>query len=214
MQVRPLALSLLAALGVAACARKPPPPPPAPAPQEKVEAPPPAALEDLFWTSYGQDGAVLLRIRQTARARRSCHVVVLRGGEELWTAERCLATRAQMRFLSPDGERLLVLNPDPEVNGPAADVELGSLFARGARVRSYTVGEVLGGSGGAHLEAGILRWLSAELPREVPGGVRVTLADGRGEFLFFDGTGVPNSAERPVRMQAGAIELSAAPRRP
>lgn len=212
MRVLSPVLPLLACLAAFACAKRtvpPPPPPPAAAPPE---AAPPAALEDLFWTSYGQDGAVLLRIQQTARARKTCRVTVLRGGGELWSADRCLATRAQMRFLSPDGERLLVLNPDPEVNGPAADVELGVLYARAKRVRRYTVGEVLGGSQGARIEAGTLRWLHSELPKEVAGGVRITLADGRGEFLFFDGSGVPNSGAAPVRLQAGPIELSAARR--
>lgn len=212
MKVLSPALPLFACLALSACARRAAPPPPPPAPAVAPEPPPPAALEDLFWTSYGQDGAVLLRVQQTARARRSCHVTVLRGGAELWSADRCLATRAQMRFLSPDGERLLVLEPDPEVNGPAADVELGVLYGRGRRVRRYTVGEVLGGSQGARMEAGKLQWLNSELPKEVPGGVRVTLADGRGEFLFFDGSGVPDSAAPPVRLQAGPIELSAARR--
>jgi hypothetical protein len=210
MARRSLPLALL--LCVCACGSRPPPPPPAapPAPAPKAEEGPPPGLEQLFWTSYGQDGAVLLQIRQTARSRNSCHVSVQRGGSELWTSERCLSTRGQMRFLSPDGERLLVLIREPEVNGPASDVELGVLYARDVLVRRYTVGEVLGSTSGSRIEAGVLHWLHNELPRDIPGGVRVTLADGRGEFLFFDGGGVPNSAV-PQRMQAQPVRLSRGP---
>jgi hypothetical protein len=202
----PLALLLC----VCACGSRPPPPAAPPAPAPKAEEGPPPGLEQLFWTSYGQDGAVLLQIKQTARSRNSCHVSVQRGGSELWTSERCLSTRGQMRFLSPDGERLLVLTREPEVNGPASDVELGVLYARDLLVRRYTVGEVLGSTSGSRIEAGVLHWLHNELPRDIPGGVRVTLADGRGEFLFFDGGGVPNSAV-PHRMQAQPVRLSRGP---
>jgi hypothetical protein len=207
MALRSLPLALL----LCACASRPAPPPAAPpTPAPKAEEGPPPGLEHLFWTSYGQDGAVLLQIKQTARSRNSCHVSVQRGGSELWTSERCLSTRGQMRFLSPDGERLLVLTREPEVNGPASDVELGILYARDVLVRRYTVGEVLGSTSGSRIEAGMLHWLHNELPRDIPGGVRVTLADGRGEFLFFDGGGVPNSAV-PQRMQAQPVRLSRGP---
>lgn len=210
--------ALLPAFCLAACARsRAPAPDPsivnaqqferamAALPEEKA---PPPALEDLFWTTYGQDGATLLQVRQTAKSRGSCNVTCMRGADRLWSTDRCLARRGQLRFVSRDGEKLLVLIPEPEIDGPAGDVELGTLWRRGALARRYTVAQVLGSLRGTRIEAGQLHWLHRDLPQEIDGGVRVTLADGRGEFLFFDGTGVPDAPAAPGVLRANPVVLS------
>jgi hypothetical protein len=174
-------------------------------PAEKL---PPPELEDLFWTTYGQDGATLLQVRQTAKSKGSCTVTCMRGADRLWSLDRCLATRGHLRFISRDGEKLLVLYPEPEINGPTGDVELGALWKRGAIARRYTVAQVLGSMRGTRVEAGQLHWLHRDLPTEIDGGVRVTLADGRGEFLYFDGSGVPNAPGSSGVLRANPVVLS------
>ncbi|GAC1595517.1 MAG: hypothetical protein NVS4B10_03990 [Myxococcales bacterium] len=208
----PVLRALISVVAVAGCARRPAAPavdPVAANAQQfaramaalPAETLPPPALEDLFWTTYGQQGTTLLQVRQTAKGRGSCTVTCMRGADRLWFVDRCLARRGQLRFVSPDGERLIVLLPEPEVDGPAGDVEVGSLWKRGVLVRRYTVAQVLGSLRGTRVEAGQLRWLHRNLPEEIEGGVRVTLADGRGEFLYFDGTGVPDGSSAALRAQ-------------
>jgi hypothetical protein len=174
-----------------------------------AETLPPPELEDLFWTTYGQDGATLLQVRQTAKSKGSCTVTCMRGADRLWSSDRCLATRGQFRFISRSGEKLLVLYPEPEVEGPAGDVELGALWRGGVLARRYTAAQVLGSLQGTRIEAGQLHWLHRDhLPVEIDGGVRVTLADGRGEFLYFDGSGVPTAPGSPAVLRANPVVLS------
>jgi hypothetical protein len=215
----PAAWALACALGFAACSRSKSAPAPDPAianaqqfaramaalPAEKL---PPPELEEMFWTTYGQDGATLLQVRQTAKSKGSCTVTCMRGADRLWSSDRCLATRGHLRFISRDGERLLVLYPEPEINGPTGDVEVGALWKRGVLARRYTVAQVLGSMRGTRVEAGQLHWLHRDLPTEIEGGVRVTLADGRGEFLYFDGSGVPNVPGAPGVLRTNPVVLS------
>src|SRR5262249_30378766 len=96
------------------CARKKeepqvqlPPPPPAQAP-----TPPAQPSNPLDWRAYSADGQTSLE--QKGNPDGSCKLTASRDGKTLWTSTDCVGQRADMRFISKDGERVVVLHPYPQ----------------------------------------------------------------------------------------------------
>jgi hypothetical protein len=201
-------LPLLAMLALSACRK---PAPVEPAPPSAAEAQPPAQpspsgpLAHLFWSTVADADGPLVQVRQTATGSDRCHVSASVADRESWSADACLATRSQLRFLSPDGDALLVLDPGPEVeNEPPAGVRIGTLFRRGAPVAQLTPSALQLPYGALRIEGGKLRWLGPRDQRARSEGIEVQLADGSVRLLRFDGAGLPRPAAPRPRPTQGA----------
>jgi hypothetical protein len=202
--IKPLTLALLAAVSC----RKPvtaAEPPPAAAP-EVAAVPVPPGMELLFWSTVAEAGGPLVQLRQTATARDRCHAEVTVGGEPRWSVEACVGTRLQLRFLSPDGERALVLEPAPEVSDqqPIDLTSLGRLWRHGAAAIDLSPNALRLRPGAFRVEAGVVRWLGDRDQRVSAQGVEVQLADGSLRLLRFDGADLATPPPPPKLRQASS----------
>ncbi len=111
---------LIAALwGLAGCKKPAPPPPPPSAPEP---TPPPAAgpagpdLRGLNWEVDNFDGS--LRIQQRARAKDDCELQCIENATRTakWTVKGCRGTTLDLRFVSPDCSRLMVVHTLPSAS--------------------------------------------------------------------------------------------------
>lgn len=188
-------------VALAAC-RKPPEPPPEPAP-EPAQAEPSVAAQlaeeappELSWSSVVESGGKLAEVKQVATGRRQCTVTAAIGPDKVWSADGCLATRMQLRFVSPDAHGLIVLTPDPE-----ADEPIGRLYRDGQRVADLTPLTLRLAPSQSRVTAGKLRWLGPSDQRLMAAGVEVQLIDGAWKQVRFDGAGLdlpkPQAAARP-----------------
>jgi hypothetical protein len=195
-------------VAIAACHKSEPPPiiaAPVPAPvAQRV----PPELESLNWSSVSEAPGELVEMVQTAFKKGSCHVVARVGSRESWSADACLATRLQLRFLSPDGDSLLVLLPSPATEGqPINDVRVGTLYKRGVEIAKLTPGSL----GYSHAQAAghQLLWLGARDQKAKADGVEVQLSDGTTQLIRFDGTALLQAA--PVVQAAASAKTMASP---
>jgi hypothetical protein len=107
------------------------------------------------------------------------------------------AAAADLVFQGADGDTLLVVHSDPEVNDqPPNAVELAMLLRKGALLRSWTAAELLE-AGELRIVEGRVQWLAAVGSRAVRDGAQLRLASGRRLLLPFDGQG-PKRSARPV----------------
>src|SRR5207248_3222815 len=81
----------------------------------------------------GGAGAVA-EVRQTATARDRCHVSGALAGTKVWSLDACLASFEDLRFVSPDGVALVVLQTAPD----AEQATVGAVFRKGARIATLT----------------------------------------------------------------------------
>jgi hypothetical protein len=169
------------------------------------------------WVQQSPDGRFELR-QQRDQERVSCRVqTVVKSGDgerSLWTSQTCLPTSG-LAFLSPNGEKVLVLDLYPS-GQPSPDwsrLPLISLWERGAVVHQYTGGEILGPVQSAS-SGRSLSWVRGETydqnraaARASPDGARVSIAltDGRTLMLGFDGGPLP-APPPPAAEPARAVE--------
>jgi hypothetical protein len=181
-----LAVALLAAM---AC-RAPPP--------ERTAAPSPPQVEQPAWTARSHDRSI--EARQAGQAG-ACTLTVAGPGRPGWSAAVCAATGADRVFVSPDGERLLVVTPLPEHQGPDwTEAVVVTLLQRGIAARRVAAGELLGPALAADLSRHYSWLRGLELgsdpdagARYAPGGAAVELETvaGRVFTVAFDGAGLP-----------------------
>ena len=114
---------LVVVLAFAGCSRKTEPAsdaPAAPPSAAPVAASPieataiDAGVDDnpLDWTTLSADAKT--ELEQKGKPDGSCVLTARRDGKTLWSGDCCLAKRADMRFLSKDGERFVVKGARPE----------------------------------------------------------------------------------------------------
>lgn len=139
--MRTLALALLATALTAGCRQERQQPQPAAEAAQPAAAPEPAAPESAApepqsetlraynWSAFSVDSEV--ELRQEAQAPGRCRITCRMGERELWSAERCLGERLDLRFLSRDCERVAVLHPFPSMPGRWQVVELAHVYRRG-----------------------------------------------------------------------------------
>lgn len=115
-------------------------------PPAEVDVPTPAAADlppeppdegpykDLSWSTVSQDGSAVLS--QSAdlggRCRRVCNAAP--SGSELWNAEGCIGERIDLRFVSNDCEKVVVLHQLPKTTASSANwpqVEVAHVYTRG-----------------------------------------------------------------------------------
>jgi hypothetical protein len=139
--MRTLALALLAAALTAGCrqerqqaqpvaeAAQPASTPEPAAPKPAEPEPSSEAVRAYNWSAFSADSEV--ELRQQAEAPGNCRVTCRLGERELWSAERCLGQRLDLRFISRDCERVAVLHPFPRMPGRWQVVELAHVYRRG-----------------------------------------------------------------------------------
>jgi len=201
---------LVTALLLAAGCRKPVEDPPVAAldPQTPsaaaVEEAPAEDLSHLFWSSVSETGTgALAEVRQTATARGRCRVSSALGAQRLWSADACIATRKQMRFVSADGVAVLVLEPLPDSD----ETRLGALWREGHHVADLTPTSLRLAQDATRIEGGKVHWLGPRDQKATPEGVQVQLINGSPLLIRFDGRGIEASQSPPLAVQAVAAPM-------
>ena len=177
---------LVVVLAFAGCSRKTEPAsdaPAAPPSAAPVAASPieataiDAGVDDnpLDWTTLSADAKT--ELEQKGKPDGSCVLTARRDGKTLWSGDRCLAKRADMRFLSKDGERFVVLHPVPE--GSSTDwqhTEVAHVYRRTKPEWTVLAGGVIQDPSRARISGTSLEWLRGTLatpgrpPRYSPDG--------------------------------------------
>lgn len=205
---------LLAVVLLLSACRKPveDPPAAAAAPQSPsaaaAEEAPPEELAHLFWSSVSESGTgALAEVRQTATARGQCRVSAALGAQRLWSADVCIATRKQMRFVSADAAAVLVLDPLPDSD----EIKLGALWREGRHVADLTPASLHLPRDATRIEGGKLQWLGPRDQKAIPEGVQVQLLNGSPLLIRFDGHGIeaPQPPPQAVPAVAATAEVEA-----
>ncbi len=191
-------------------------------PPEAPGAPQPAPAEELpdrTWSARSENGRA--EVRQTAiqeGKKLRCTTVstvtpLFDEPSVVWQWDTCIATREQLKFVSPDGKRVIVLEPLPaSLQGNWKDVEVATLYEHGLRVTGMTAGAFISAPAWAQAPSVHFAWvkgqagLSGEPPRYTFSGTELELesADGRSFRLGFDGEGFP-SAPKEERIAATSV---------
>jgi hypothetical protein len=163
-------------------------------------------LPDQTWTALSANGSA--EVRQTAlqngkepRCTISSTLTPLSGERSVvWRWDTCIARREQLKFVSPDGRRVLVLDPFPApIQGDWKKVEVATLYEHGLRVTGTTAGALVSALDEAREPGSRFAWVKGEAglpgkpPRYTSDGKTVELeaVDGRSVRLGFDGQGFP-----------------------
>lgn len=190
--------------GTAPAGSKVPPPgtaPPAAAAPASTSPPPsgtaaaipatPANLEetkdDLNWTAVSPDNQVALI--QTGDLRRRCVSECSRTHEKrlLWRAEKCFGTRIDLRFISNDCEKVVVLHQLPRASGIPQQTVVGEVFKRDRRQYVINAGPTIRDWSKVRSGGTTFYWLAGTLG--MPGDPPRYSADGQAvELQTVDGT--------------------------
>lgn len=175
-------------------------------PAASPPAPGAAAAEfaDLNWRAASKDGGAVVEQRGGADG---CRVAARRGDAELWSMAACVARKSQLPFVSPDGLRLLVVDPLPDHDGPDWSGSVAALlFEKGALLRTVAAGDLVADARIRHMVKDF-SWIAgageAQPPARYAGdglGVEFRTVDGRAVKLAFDGRDFPTP--RPVSRRA------------
>jgi hypothetical protein len=132
----------------------------------------------------------------------------------VWQWDTCIARREQLKFVSPDGKRVLVIDPFPApIQGNWRKVEVATLYEHGLRVTGTTAGELIGALDEAREPGARFAWVKGEAglpgqpPRYTSDGKTVELeaVDGRPVRLGFAGEGFPATAAGANTARAPAM---------
>jgi hypothetical protein len=191
-------LSLALSLSLAACSSKegPAPPPPPPPPKEEpapAPAPPPApppapgeeiesTKQELNWTAVSPDNQVALT--QTGDLRGKCVVECVRthSKEQLWRADKCLGTRIDLRFISNDCEKVVVIHQLPKASGIPQQTAVGEVFRRDKRQYVINAGATIKDWSKVRGGGTTFYWLAGVLG--MPGTAPHYTADGQAVELW------------------------------
>lgn len=124
----------------------------------------------------------------------------------MWKWDTCIATREQLKFVSPDGTRVLVIDPLPaplQARGDWKNIEVATLYEHGVRVRGAKAGALLGAPIEVREPSLRIIWVKGHggfpgnAPRYTSDGKAVELetVDGHPFRLGFDGEGFPAAPE-------------------
>lgn len=211
-----------------------PPGPEAPAQQpEALEAPlfqpavplpaPEDALAERTWAVRSADGSA--EVRQTAASRGKtyrCTIVSTLSRPSdvrsvMWNWETCVATRAQLKFVSPNGQRLLVIEPFlTSSQGDWRNQDVVALYEHGLRIKSAPAADFIREEKSLRRISQRLGWLKGQsdlsdvAPRYASGGTAVELEteDGQSFRLGFDGQGFPVSDLHRYEDGLGKVHLA------
>lgn len=207
---------LCAAAVVAACSKESgqpafePKPPPAAATAEapaaaKPEEPElPQEVRDLQWNAVSEDTKAV--VQQTADRSFRCTASCLIGEAEQWTSSSCLGKRIDLRFVSNDCQKLVVLHQLPKVTGDRRAAEVAHIYKRGVLEYAVNAGGVVPDDKKLRSAGTTFYWLAGALG--IPGAAPHYAADSSGvEFDTVDGRhqAIPFvTPPRPAPTQAAA----------
>jgi hypothetical protein len=176
---------------LAACKKEAPPPAPsdvpAAAPAANAEPPPAPDLEgdpELKWFAVSSNSkAVVTHVGQsTGRCKVNCMV----GETEHWTSANCLGRKLDLRFVSNDCEKLVVMHQLPEVDKNWAATALIHIYRKGAPEYVVAVGGIWKTPKALKATGSSFYWMAGAL--EQPGEPPRYSADGNTvEFDTLDG---------------------------
>ena len=188
----------------------------APADEAAMDVPMTPEQRSRTWSARSENG--LAEVIQVARVEgdgRGCDSRATLRPEEaqaksevVWRWPTCLASGAQLKFVSPDGQHLLVIEPAPALppTGPWMGLELASLYAHGVRIRVLKAQSVWGMPRVNPKPTPHLEWLQGHgaqpgtPARYVADGTAVAFEtlEGRAWTLKFSGEGFPAGSEAPA----------------
>ncbi|HEX5750756.1 MAG TPA: hypothetical protein VFZ09_31310 [Archangium sp.] len=124
----------------------------------------------------------------------------------VWKWDTCIATREQLKFVSPDGKRVLVIDPllaSLRAGTRWQDVEVATLHEHGVRVKGAKAGALLHAPLEVREPALRILWVKGlggfpgAPPRYASDGkaVELDMVDGNTLHLGFDGDGFPAAPE-------------------
>ncbi|WP_143195770.1 hypothetical protein [Archangium sp. Cb G35] len=186
--------------------------------------PPPAPAEELpeqTWSARSADGNA--EVQQTAfsngKALRCTSTSTWSSPwddrKTVWKWDTCIATREQLKFVSPDGKRVLVIEPMPaslQAGARWQDVEVATLYEHGVRVKGAKAGALLRAPIEVREPTLRILWLKGHggfpgaPPRYTSDGktVELDMVDGQALRLGFEGDGFPASPEEKQVFNASA----------
>lgn len=150
-----------------------------------------------------------------------CRVEASVAGSPAWHVESCAATGYDLVFAAPDGERWLVLLPQPDRKGHDWSAAVVAIFyRRGVAERRVAAAELVGARKISQMQQET-SWLlgvgtgsgSNPAPRyaEGDGGVVLKVADGSTLTLGFGGEGVPGRRPPSGPTEVRAVQAASGP---
>lgn len=162
-------------------------------------------LPDLTWSARSADGRAEIQqtgVRDATGSRCTSTSTVTPQGDDpsvMWRWTTCIATTAQLRFVSPDGKRVLVIDPHPAAyKGSWKDVEVVTLYEHGVRLRGAKAEALVTRPIELREPSPRLAWVKeGAAPRYTSDGkaVEFETVDGHAFRLGFEGEGFPTPPE-------------------
>lgn len=172
---------------------------------EPAEVSVPPELESLHWSTVAEPQGPLVEVVQTPLASDRCRVTAKVGARQAWSVNACLASRADLRFLSPDGTTLIVLSPAPEAeSSDLSGTRIGTIYRLGVQLAALTPRAL--GFTSARAEGGHLRWLGERDQRAGADGVLLQTADGAMRTIRWDAEGLNASLAGPAAASSHAVQ--------
>ncbi len=164
-------------------------------------------VDDLTWSTVSPNAAI--ELKQTATALNACHLTCTSdgGSKELWSGEVCLANKNQLRFVSNDGEKVIVLEPLPARLGSSwRGSAVVFLYHRTELEKQATASALVRDATKVRELARHFYWLGGVLGvpgnpahyRDDASGVDLEAIDGRPKTIRFDGTEFPVAPSHPA----------------
>ena len=155
-----------------------------PAAAKPEEAEVPQEVRDLQWNAVSEDTKAV--VQQSADRSFRCTATCLVGEEERWTSSSCLGKRIDLRFVSNDCEKLVVLHQLPKVTGDRRAAEVAHIYKRGVLEYAVNAGGVVPDEKKLRSAGTTFYWLAGALG--IPGTAPHYAAGGSGvEFDTVDG---------------------------
>ena len=150
--------------------------------------------KDLSWSAVSQDGTAVLShsANETGKCRRWCNDAP--NASELWNAEGCIGEKIDLRFISNDCEKVVILHQLPKATAHAANwpqVEVGHVYTRGKLDYAVAAGGAVRNFRQIRSAGTTFYWLAGALgvpgerPRYAPDGAAVlfTTVDGTAQSI-------------------------------
>ncbi|WP_375771883.1 hypothetical protein NR798_13660 [Archangium gephyra] len=182
------------------------------APSAQALPPPGDELPEQTWSARSADGNA--EIQQTAfrdgKTTRCTSTSTWSSPWDdkkvMWRWDTCIATREQLKFVSPDGKRVLVIDPLPaslQTKANWQDLEVATLYEHGVRVKGAKAGALLRAPIEVREPQLRIVWVKGHggfpgtSPRYTSNGKAVELetVDGHSFSLGFEGEGFPAAPE-------------------
>ncbi|MCY1080542.1 hypothetical protein [Archangium lansingense] len=187
----------------------------------EAQASPADEIPEQTWTARSADGNA--EVQQTAlrngKSTRCTSTSTWSSPRDerkvMWKWDTCIATREQLKFVSPDGKRVLVIDPSPaslRTKGDWRDAEVATLYEHGVRVKGAKAGALLDSPIEVREPALRIIWVTGHggfpgaPPRYTSDGkaVEFETVDGHTPRLGFDGEGFPVAPEEKQAFTAAA----------